>query len=288
MSQTKSQLNTLVKHHRKWLKDNSERIYQRELKYLEQDLALGSLQALQNVADSLARLATIFGIKGVVGILDGKAQGRESVGLSLSYHYWCLKLRVESFFETSHRQPNPTNYTSRMASILCYAIASETTAWEQYASKRLLAISTDAEALDEGCWSRRSFEPFTLALEDFKQKKIWPTEAKSNDLGAYAGLVRNWNGDRFGDSLVAVCDYHCRNMEDVGDESIAEFKYPPFDIMPIEILAIMKVRATVGLEIPEINHPLLNTPLGKLEQIPVPSEDDVLQQVQRAASSFFQ
>jgi hypothetical protein len=288
MSKEKSRLNTLVKNHRKWVKDNSDRIYQRELRYLEQDLAEGSFQAIQNIADSLATLATFFGIKGVVDTLDENTDGRVAVGLSLSYHFWCLQLRVESFFEASRRQQNLTNYISRLACILCYAIASETTPWEEYAANRLTAISADAGALDEGGWWRRSFEPLTLALAYFKQRRLWPTDIVSRDLGSYSGVVRNWDSDLFADSLVEACNYHCRNMEDVVHASNAEFRYPPFDVMPIEILAILKVRATAGFKVPQINHPLLNTPFGKLEQMPVPIEDELLQNIRQVASTYFQ
>src|SRR5205807_776375 len=118
-----------------------------------------------------------------------------------------------------------------------------------------------------------------LALEYYKCRRAWPSEDSSRDLGSYSSILRNWDGEKFSDSLAEVCDYHCRNMEDIGGDWNAEFKYSPFDVMPIEILAIVKVRASFGLGQPEINHPLLSTPLGKLEHVPVPSEDDTRRQV---------
>jgi hypothetical protein len=244
------------------------------------------MQAVQNVADSLATLATVFGIKGIVSVFDGKIEGWEHVERSVSYHFWCLKLRVESFFKSAHRQPNLTNYVSRIASILCYAIASETTVWEDYAAKALSAIVGNADALDAGYWGRRKFEPFVLALENYKRRGVWLSEHSSSG-SVYTDIIENWDGEKFLESLTNVCDYHCQNMEDASGEGNAEFKYPPFDIFPIEVLAIFKVRARYELGMPKINHPLLKTPLATLAQIPMPSDDETLCEVQSMASRLF-
>lgn len=48
------------------------------------------------------------------------------------------------------------------------------------------------------------------------------------------------------------------------DDSILEFTNAPFDILPVEIHAIYKVREIMGLKTPRIEHPLMNTPFGAI------------------------
>jgi hypothetical protein len=61
--------------------------------------------------------------------------------------------------------------------------------------------------------------------------------------------------------MEAMCDYHCENMEDTGnnDDWDPEFDHAPFDLIPWEILAIYQVRNRLGLTAPEVKHPLLIT-----------------------------
>jgi hypothetical protein len=286
MAKHQNQITTLVSSHRKWLNDNSERIWQREMRYIEQDLAERSVGAMLNVSDSLARLATLYGIRGTIGVLDGNSSGYEYLGRSLSYHYDRLKLRIEAFFKAGHREPNLTNNLSRLASILCYAIASGSSAWLEYSARTLSVVSRDASALDEGCWDQRLFEPFALALEHYKRQREWPSGDTARNMGPFSRILVSWRGDTLSDSVVAVCDYHCQNMMDSGGGDNEEFKYPPFDLFPVEVLAISKVRTDAGIVDRAVEHPLLRTPLADPEKIPVPSDDDTLQQVRQAASNI--
>ncbi len=90
-----------------------------------------------------------------------------------------------------------------------------------------------------------------------------PDDIESRDLGPYADLFRYWDDPTsIAGAIRKMCDYHCQNMIDKGLDE--EFDVAPFDLYPVEILAVYKIRERLGLETPIIEHPLLATPMGSL------------------------
>jgi hypothetical protein len=74
---------------------------------------------------------------------------------------------------------------------------------------------------------------------------------------------------------LAACDFHTHRCDDDG-----EFGYRHFMYMPIEILLLFKLRQWLGLDNPQLDHPLMNTPLGRLpDEVPF-AYDGLLQRVQ--------
>ncbi|MNN93040.1 hypothetical protein D3C81_2114100 [compost metagenome] len=67
--------------------------------------------------------------------------------------------------------------------------------------------------------------------------------------------------------LDAVCQYHLANSEDKGGAWDPEFKNPPFDLLPLEVFAIFKVRQQCGLKSPTVAHPLLSVEVAALENL---------------------
>jgi hypothetical protein len=115
-----------------------------------------------------------------------------------------------------------------------------------------------------------------------------PNGVHEHDLGAYAGILSNWDiPEALAEPLVTACDYHCENLRERND-NLAEFDEPPFDLYPVEILAIYKVREGLGLETPKIDHPLMSTPLASLASRDVtPIDDPIIRRVERLYNNFF-
>jgi hypothetical protein len=249
-------INRLVKYHRKWVADNFERIHLRETKSLEQDLADASLHALANISYSLDALATCYGIRSTIGLVDGNQQSWVDVHRAASYRLWGATLGVEGFKRIASSIVL-TNDASQVACNLCYAIASGRTEWAARQASFLSYMATTDFALSKGYWASRRFEPFALHFYDLAQGSA---QGDSDDIGAmglYGEVVRNWaKPELLAASLTEICDFHCGAMEDHGGRD-PEFDHPPFDLIPWEILAVYQARSSLGLETPPIQHPLL-------------------------------
>jgi hypothetical protein len=85
--------------------------------------------------------------------------------------------------------------------------------------------------------------------------------------------------------LLAACDYHTHRCRTNTAKDFFEFDDGLFTHFPAEILMLYRLREYEGLENPKVDHPLMNTPLGKLPT-PISCEpDDLLSGVLERASS---
>ena len=99
------------------------------------------------------------------------------------------------------------------------------------------------------------------------------------DFGVYTEVLTYWNDDvSLGDALVRICDYHCENMDDDGEDWKPEFGEAPFDLIPWELLAIGRIRQLAGLVMPAISHPLAK-PMMQFEKI-AQIQDETLTRVE--------
>ena len=99
-------------------------------------------------------------------------------------------------------------------------------------------------------------------------------------LAVYRDLLDSWDDDRaFADRLVAVADYHVEQAFDDSDDETQDFFHPLYRLFPVEILAIKRVREEQGRSMPEIDHPLMQTPLAKPPKTLPSVQDDLLKAV---------
>jgi hypothetical protein len=114
-----------------------------------------------------------------------------------------------------------------------------------------------------------------------------PPDVQSHELGPYADILSTWDDPiALAGPLAKICDYHCQNMIDKGTDE--EFDIAPFDLYPVEILAIYKIRERLGLETPKIEHPLLATPIASLAPRQITQIDDpILRRVENLYHKVF-
>lgn len=106
--------------HRLWLEKDARRIELRELQYLDKDLEDGSPQALQLITDSLNGLATVYGARGIVRVVDANEDGWADMTRAIDYWGWSLKIRAQGFLGVPMRPAiNLTNQVSPAACLVC-------------------------------------------------------------------------------------------------------------------------------------------------------------------------
>jgi len=112
-------------------------------------------------------------------------------------------------------------------------------------------------------WETSPYANFLLQLWDVRMGRE-PVSVKGSGPGPYRRILDAWHRDA--DLAVAIenaCDYHLEQTTDAGDDD-KEFLDGPYDICPIEVSAIESVRRALGLTMPSINHPLMQTALAHL------------------------
>lgn len=281
----------ILEQHRHWLSQSDGMVAQ-ELEYLKEDLACDSLEGLGSVSDSLGILAVCHGIQGEVSICAGDISGWEEVSRAMIYRYWVLMLRAKTFSNTSFLQgirnaPNLTNQLSNAGCLLAGFIAADRHDLAESVADVLVGMLTVDGAVDPGYLKQRRFEPFMLWLYSVYSGGSAPALIESMNLGIYKKVIDSWADEqRLAGVLDEVCQYHLANSEDKGGAWGPEFKNPPFDLLPLEVFAIFKVRQQCGLKSLAVANPLLSIEVAALENLAF-KPDEVSVRVETAYRNFF-
>jgi hypothetical protein len=117
--------------------------------------------------------------------------------------------------------------------------------------------------------------PFVLSLFcQWKSLLLPPVFILSMQKDFYQKILERWRSSNLSDLenyLVKACDFHITRSRENTNKETFEFSNPVYSIYPVEILTVLRLREELNLQLPEIDHPLMKTPLGKLyrkEKIP--------------------
>jgi hypothetical protein len=284
-----SSLSSILEQHRQWLRQ-ADGMVARELEYLDEDLAEDSLTGLKNAADSLAILGNYYGIQGEIAVCAGDTRGWGSVSSALMYRYWALRLKAQCFSATRflgelNQGPNLTNQLSDAGCLLAAFIAVDRRDLAAPVADILGGMLSMEGAVDAAYLKHRRFEPFMLWLYGMYSAHV--SSPISVEIGVYQQVIDCWADVRgLAKALEKVCDYHMGNIDDAGGTWDPEFKHPPFDLLPLEVVAILTVRQRLGLALPDISHPLVSAETTAVEHIALQPNDVVLS-VEAAYASFW-
>lgn len=269
----------VLKHHTAWLVDIAEEVRARSIRNLEKDLADGSMLAFRTIPIRLNGLAVFHGIRGTMRVADGETTGWDDISTSLDYYGWSLKID----YDNRVRSPEAISLTNQISRAACLICTSDY--WYPTTRNILRTIATTSHLVDQNSWGTRTFEPFVLAccaVQDGEQPAALSPELAS----PYDRVFENWYDDRkLGRALHEMCDEHCRNIDDAKNNA-ATFKYSPFDLLPCGIILLQRVRQSVGMSLPHVDHPLLSI-LNSTDSIPSSGTNgDFLPRVEAAYRQF--
>ena len=126
---------------------------------------------------------------------------------------------------------------------------------------------------------RTCVAPFILNLYAQWIGKPFPMDGLPlQSMQAYEPLLSVWQTEdleAFTRAIVQVCDFHmeCSKLSQV---ETYEFGTAAQILFPVEILAVLRLRETKGLINPAIDHPLMQTPIGRLHEIKSVPHDEML------------
>jgi hypothetical protein len=105
----------------------------------------------------------------------------------------------------------------------------------------------------------------------------------------YSELLTVWDTDdveRLSMALVAACDFHVERSREHNNREYFEFCTENYRLQPVEILMVLRMRESLGLENPVIDHPIMNTPAGKLYPIIDVEPDPIIAPALAAALAY--
>jgi hypothetical protein len=253
---TRSALSMAIDSHRSWMRSNAEHIENGSLRRISDYLDDGSIQEFRSVADCLDSLALVHAVRGILTIVDSRRDGWPDIARSLDYRAWALKIRAEEFFAFPALAVfDLTSHVTTAANLAC---CSEY--WAGFAETFLKRCVATPGATRGDYWAERRFEPFVVAM--LAGVKDQDAALVDRDLQPPYLDVMNSLDDEPGlrTALGAACDYHAAHIEDTSDEWASEFRDPPFDVLPCEVLITNTYLKSHGSPpIDRFDHPLVYT-----------------------------
>lgn len=255
-------------------------------------------------ADSdLTRISNALRWHAVHGALKGASDWLSLWRRSVAYRYWALRMEfrtqnwVLAEFESGKR-PAYEGFLSLqdVGSCIGNCLGLGWMGWAIELARGAFA-GMDINGfpdLDEQYGRRYRTQHFVLRLVANWQG--WPERNSPQyayDEPLFNALIEHWRSEDLETVeylLLAACDRHTHQARQ--DTTKGEF----FDLaggsvkdwyVPFEILSVLRLRQTLGLPNPELDHPLMNTPLGKLIEPSEPYTDDLLQGVLARACAEF-
>ena len=245
--EAKKKVEKLLRYLKKWCANPNNDLranWVRELrksnqKQSKQALAVGSLQ--------IWFWANWHAQHGLLAILNGDPSGWGLIELSFRYRLW--RMRIDASM----------TQVAESALLLAHAIAlneREKTAW--LADYQLNSLKNKSSNL----WKFSKLGLFGLELwaKDTNSLLVLDTLCtlpEAPELGVYGDIIRCWDddGQRLVDGICHACDYHLEQA--LAQAGYPEFAMSPYDLLPIDYLALRRVRDTIGLNTPLPEHPLL-------------------------------
>ena len=244
--------------------DRREQIHQSLRKWL----ASSHPRSAAAAAVDLHALAIWHAHHGALATLEGRIEGWADIDRVLKYEWWSLRIN------------NDTSMVSHVALILAHAMVFEEESMAEWVAHWLLRSLEDSTSPN---WSCATFGAFILKLWTMQRGLPDVDVARPNvpPLGVYQRVLDAWaNPDELRPALSEACDYHLSQSWTA--RGYPEFVDSPYQMFPVDMLAIATVRRALGLEMPRVEHPLLATPLATPPPRgarPEVGEDAVLEQL---------
>jgi hypothetical protein len=236
----------------------------------ENDLLCG-LQALEINA-------FLWGYQGTRWVLEKNPDGWKRLAASLAYSTWAALLDAKFFFTPlpdSRRRRNQTlRDPSITASLLCHALLTNNKHICLELSAILLKAIATPGAVSEDCrLTGLHLECFSLRLCNSFLPLNLPDALLHRDLGIYQAALDAHDQPSLTSAAINLCDHHVLNMSDTRNQPPAKFSTPPFDLLPLEIAALLKQK-TLPLH---LDPPLMTTGLEQMTFPPFPENKTLAQ-----------
>lgn len=268
--------------------------------YCQRSFKKGKHQTVYGpISAILDTLAEDIMTQGALAVLIGKENGWRDIQHGLAYEKWSARFRHgfmarDNCFDEARNPASAALFNGREALGLCLAIFLGDETYARGFGTHLLNTFERMEGGDNVYFYTTPFFPFALKLLSIWNGReiVLRTDLSNpfrtdmdNPLGRYRAVVDYWKSPSLlAGAIINVCDLHCEDVCDLRTSAISAFDFHPYNVFPVEIGAIIKVRESLGLETPELMHPLTSTPL--LSPCPTAIADLIDQDMAKAIARF--
>jgi hypothetical protein len=233
------------------------------IKSIMDDLRNNSIDGVFSASLYLDRLAVIEGTVGAARILSSQEDGWTIMRTSLEYSSWVVRIQRGLFsvgrISKGHNFSFPQNLSARC---LAHAMSVHYDSFADLCGRIMVSFDENDNNLYNHWFM--PFEPFMVKLF-----ATWKAIHKGASVlnppvnTVYDNVFASWEDEPLlSKALYNICDYHVEHSVE-GKHAHAEFVVPPYNLFPIDILAIKRVREDLKLSWPSVSHPLLETPLAR-------------------------
>lgn len=215
--------------------------------------------------------------RGAIAVLKGQAEGWQDVRAGLLYQAWGARIRHALTDRLANWDENPCNPSMTYHTEAHTLLAAIATGFDPFSHGFGRHLISNFRRFGGG--DRVFFYTEPLGPYAYRLYCTWVGEEHlfrddvPDPLKGYQGLFDAWNDpEAFAAAVHAVCDLHVAETTDKKNP-YAAFVFPPYDIFPTEILALFRVRRELGLSVPVVEHPWLETALCEIPP-PLPTEPD--------------
>ena len=230
------------------------------------------------MANNLNNLSIWYLNSSIIKVIENERDGFDELYLSTIYNYWYLRIMAKFF---NHETKRPKLIFNDVGLTLSRLIA--------------LGLFDEAEIIGgivvkelDSDWlmgqDDTRLTPFILNLLYKWQNKSLPLDQceKFCFLESYQSLLDNWQTEDLSlleDLLIDVCEFHLSRSKYDTDDEYYEFSNEIFMIYPVEILSVLRLRDSLKLKNPNINHRLINNPLGRLNEIQKVESNELIKDI---------
>lgn len=224
---------------------------------LTRHTSLNLKQAIQLIS-SMGVYGTWLAMRGLVDISDGSVNGWNYIHGSFLFRAWGTRFAIAQLYASKNGQ---RLLRDDVTECLAHAIAIGDDSFADFFGNCLINSFNvhDGRFLHH---HKTPYEPFIITLYSiWRNIRFSAPDSQEWDLGPYKEIVRSWdNLPNLNTAIESACDYHCDENGYLGYANV------PYFLFPVEILAIERVRISLGLTNFTTEHPLLKsqyaTPTG--------------------------
>lgn len=282
MVSIKYDTNSKVKDRQKWLArpQNKQLLCDAEIEDIISVIEKKPSTLAPNIASSLAGLSTWYFQNGIEKIAQKSRDGWNEIHKASSYYIWHNKILVH-LVELDNRTDRPLRITPRNYCLaLIFALWIDDQKNAVFLGSRLSAWLASKNYFKNSSYLKSGFAHFTCRLfQTWTNRSLskGPEDIDANRL--YERIFEHWTDLRILEKdIIKACDFHIERTSQQSDRDIPEFESTPHDLIPVDYLALKKVRKDLGYDTPKPKHPLLDTPFADPPNPLPPFEDKLFDQ----------
>ncbi len=216
---------------------------------------------------------------GVNALLQGNAEGSAILAHAHHYGFWWFRCQLAAVTRLmdGKKDLNAVFGLRELGLLSAHAMA-----LGQFANADIFADKTEA-ALARGLVHGQSVSPvgsFMLHLQSRRRgRPVPPSQRPLRDPGGYQLLLDQYdspNLDSVTGAFRIACDFHVEQSRELDEESTPDFFQVVYRLYPVELLGALRLRASLGLEMPVIPHLLMTGPTGTLQPMTATDPDPLL------------